>query len=231
MKIFLLVGQSNMAGRGLLADVQPIRNARIRMFRGDQWLSAEEPLHDDKPDIAGVGLGMSFALDMLGLFPEEDIGLIPCAVGGTPLSRWLPGADLYQRAVTTAQAALDHQTLTGILWHQGEGDADDEALATTYGERLAAMMVQLRQDIPAPDVPVVVGELGRFLEMRESKSRYVKEVNAALNALPQQLPHCRCVSSEGLEHKGDELHFSAAALREFGHRYAKSFRELARRMP
>ena len=60
LSIFLLIGQSNMAGRGRLEEVSALQDPQIFMFRDGRWIVAEEPLHTDKPDIAGVGLGMSF---------------------------------------------------------------------------------------------------------------------------------------------------------------------------
>ena len=52
--IMLLIGQSNMAGRGLPNEVDPIADGRIETFRDDQWQAAVEPLHNDKKT-AGVG--------------------------------------------------------------------------------------------------------------------------------------------------------------------------------
>ena len=45
-----------MAGRGELNRVPPIDDDRIQMFRNGSWQKAIEPLHDDRPDLAGVGL-------------------------------------------------------------------------------------------------------------------------------------------------------------------------------
>ena len=50
----LLIGQSNMAGRGLPNEVDPIADGRIETFRDYQWKAAVEPLHNDKKT-AGVG--------------------------------------------------------------------------------------------------------------------------------------------------------------------------------
>ena len=57
---FLLIGQSNMAGRGFLHEVQPIRDARIKVLRNGRWQTMWEPIHFDRP-FAGIGLGASFA--------------------------------------------------------------------------------------------------------------------------------------------------------------------------
>ena len=102
--IMLLIGQSNMAGRGLPNEVDSVADERIEMFRDGQWQRAVEPLHDDK-ETAGVGLAMSCASAYLEAFPQARIGLVPAAVGGTPLSRWMPGEDLYERALAIAREA------------------------------------------------------------------------------------------------------------------------------
>jgi hypothetical protein len=217
--IFLLIGQSNMAGRGRLDEVPPLRHPDVFMFRDGRWFAAEEPLHTDKPQVAGVGLGMSFAVELIQRAGLAPIGLLPCAVGGTPLSRWMPGADLYLDAVRITRAALDGGSLAGILWHQGEADACNLEDATRYAERFSVMIRALRGEFSAPDIPVIVGELGPFLRQFEACGHY-EQVNRQLHDLERLVPALACVSAEGLGHNGDYLHFSAAALREFGVRYA-----------
>lgn len=225
LNIFLLIGQSNMAGRGRLDEVPAWRSPAVFMFREGNWQPAEEPLHTDKPDIAGVGLGMSFAHDLATHPNLSPIGLVPCAVGGTPLSRWMPGGDLYDQAVCVARAALANGRLRGILWHQGEHDASHPEMAVTYGPRLATMLARLRLDLAAGDVPVIAGELGPFLAERESCPHHA-QVNQHLRALSEELSAYACASAAGLGHNGDHLHFNAPALHEFGRRYAACFLNL-----
>ena len=163
LNIFLLMGQSNMVGRALLAEVEPLTHPHIRAFKHESWQPAEEPLHDNKEGL-GTGLGMTFALELLKHDESVDIGLIPCAEGGTRLERWEPGADLYSRALRMAGAARSGGTVKGILWHQGEGDARSAELADTYFDRFTAMIGALRRDLGGKGpVPVIIGELGRFL--------------------------------------------------------------------
>jgi hypothetical protein len=57
IQTFLLIGQSNMAGRGPLDEVPPIVNSDVQMFRDGLWMPASEPLHTDKPAMAGIGRG------------------------------------------------------------------------------------------------------------------------------------------------------------------------------
>ncbi len=227
--LYLLVGQSNMAGRGVIEDQDKSPHPRVLMFtKENTWAPAVDPLHFDKPQIAGVGLGSSFGRAMAEADPEVTIGLIPCAVGGTPLARWQPEGDLYAAAVKRCRAAQEHGTLRGILWHQGEGDSGTEANARSYGERLAKTIAGFRKDLEAPGVPFVAGELGHFLlpTTDAGKPKFWKVVNEQINDLPNKVPHTAAVSAEGLKHKGDDVHFDSASLREFGRRYAKALAEV-----
>ena len=54
MDIFLLMGQSNMAGRGLLEDVEPIRDERIRVFQDGRWPSPKSPYTTTVPPPASA---------------------------------------------------------------------------------------------------------------------------------------------------------------------------------
>ncbi len=224
LDIFLLIGQSNMAGRGRLEEVEPLCRPGILMYREDTWQTAMEPLHQDTAR-AGIGLGMSFARHLLDCGNSLNLGLVPCAVGGTPLSRWEPGADLFQNAVATARAASQPGTLRGVLWHQGENDALDEGLADSYFDRFTAMAAALRAEIGAPHLPVVVGELGPFLS-GDPRFGHPERINQALARAALALPRCGLVSAAGLDHDGDQVHFSAGALRELGRRYAAAYLDL-----
>ncbi len=225
MKIFLLIGQSNMAGRGRMDEVSELKDSRIRMFRDGSWQEAVEPLHRDKPKIAGVGLGMQFAYELLQHGVAEDIGLIPCAVGGTPLERWMPGGDLYETALSEAQSGLKHGALAGILWHQGESDSHQPETYESYGERFSEMVSTLRRVLHAQEVPVITGELGPFLAGQDAYPGY-NPINEQLHDLSRSLQPYACVSSAGLTDNGDALHFNAVSLREFGHRYAEAYLKL-----
>ena len=226
--LYLLIGQSNMAGRGAVDPNAPPPHPRVLKFTKElTWSPATDPLHYDKP-IAGVGLGSSFARAMADADPSVTIGLVPCAVGGTPLIRWQKDGDLYQQAVERVQAAMKNGTLKGILWHQGENDAGTEETAKTYAERLAGMVRDLRVELNAENVPLVAGQLGEFLarEGKDGRPNFWPLVNEQLATLPKLVPNTAVASSAGLKHKGDVVHFDTASLEEFGRRYAEAMRNL-----
>lgn len=214
--VFLLAGQSNMAGRGVVepADRQPL--AGISMFTKEKtWAPAVDPLHFDKPAIAGVGLGRSFAATVQKHAGLKEIGLVPAAMGGSSLEEWSPRGALFQNAVERTKAAGGR--LRGILWHQGEADSAP-GLDSTYAERWLVVMKALRGEVG--DVPVVVGELGQF------NARY-RAVSEQLASLVVRLPRVAFVSAGGLKAKEDGVHFEAASLREFGRRYAHAWMVIA----
>lgn len=215
MRLFLLIGQSNMAGRGKLPTNGVVTHPRIFMLNKEmQWLPAKDPVHFDKP-IAGVGLASEFARVVAAADTNATIGLIPCAMGGSSLDEWKPGSKLYNQAIERAREAKKSGQLAGILWHQGEADSAAEKVAT-YAERFSAMIGQLRTDLDAKTVPVIVGELGRF---REASRAF----NDALPAVVRNVPQCALVTAENLTDNGDKLHFDTAALELLGRRYAEAF--------
>lgn len=224
--LYLLIGQSNMAGRGTVEAQDQVPHPRVLVFNKDsQWAPAVDPLHFDKPQIAGVGLGSTFGRQMADSNPDVTIGLIPCAVGGTPLSRWSQGKDLYQAALERAKEAMKVGTLKGILWHQGEAECNNQQLAETYAQRLDAMVSAWRADLDAESVPFVCGKLGEFLYPQE-RFPFARTVNQALETIGERVPHSACVDSAGLTAKSDQVHFDAASYREFGKRYAEAMRKL-----
>lgn len=219
LQLFLLIGQSNMAGRGVVEPQDAETNPRIFMLTKDlQWTLAKDPLHYDKPTIAGVGLGSEFARVLAKADPQKKIGLIPAAFGGTSIAQWKPGGPLYKDAVARTRKAMQSGTLAGILWHQGEADIAPEKVAV-YADQFAAMIAELRQELNAATVPLLVGELGRF------EPNY-QPFNEALPAAVARIPHAVLISSEGLVAKSDKVHFDSASLRTFGQRYAEAFLKL-----
>jgi hypothetical protein len=228
LELFLLIGQSNMAGRGVmeLQDVDPAANI-YTLAQDLTWKPAADPLHFDKPDIAGVGLGRSFAKRLARERPGVGIGLIPAAFGGTSLKEWSPDGELFQDAVRRARAAMQSGRLRGILWHQGEADSATTELASSYRERFGEFITALRKELNAPDIPVVVGALGEFVYERKGNPQpFARIVNSQLASVPARVPFSAFVSSAGLVHKGDEIHFDSASLRELGRRYAVAFLSL-----
>ncbi|MNX95310.1 Carbohydrate acetyl esterase/feruloyl esterase precursor [compost metagenome] len=219
--LYLLVGQSNMAGRGVLtAEYRNLSQANVMMLDKDgNWVRASHPLHFDKPARAGGGPGLSFGIEMAKANPSIRIGLIPCAVGGTAIESWEPGAmDLvtkkypYDEAIARLHVAMKTGVVKGIIWHQGEANSRPER-AAGYLEKLETLIDRLRKNAKNKKLPFVAGELGRY------RATY-QLVNDQLKQLPGKVKNTAVASSEGLVHKGDNTHFDAASASELGKRFA-----------
>ncbi len=229
--LFLLVGQSNMAGRGKVTPADREPDPRVLMFdKEGRWTPAVDPMHFDKPSAVGVGLGRTFGREVAKARPGVTIGLIPCAVGGSPIEAWEPGAfdkatktHPWDDAIKRARAALPWGVLKGILWHQGESDGNAER-APLYSRRLHDLIIRFRSELAAPEVPFLAGQMGLFPEKPWSPEK--KIVDRVHRDLPKQIENTAFVSAEGLTDKGDRVHFDAESYRELGRRYAATYLEM-----
>ena len=225
MHSFLLIGQSNMAGRGYLHEAHEIDASRIYTLRNGRWVSMFRPINPDR-DFSGVNLGESFA-EAYAKKHKVDVGLICCADGGTSLEQWKPGDVLFDNAVYQAKLASRSSQIVGILWHQGEADCNP-ALYPTYKERLEAMIAELRKQLSLQDVPLILGGLGDFLKdcpLDDNLKNYT-HINDALQSIANNTPMIGYASAQGLTSNPDFLHFSAEGLYHFGLRYFEAFEQL-----
>ena len=220
---FLLIGQSNMAGRGFLHETVPVNEEHIKVLRNGRWCNLHRPVHHDR-HFSGVCLAESFAEKYAEKY-GVDVGLIPCADGGTRLDQWAPGTILFDHAVYMTRLAQRTSTVAGVLWHQGEGDCSP-SLRATYRTRFEAMMAEMRRLLDLHDIPFIVGGLGEFLPLRAKE--YEQEsanLTAVLKEMAEGNPLMGFASAKGLTANPDNLHFNAASLHEFGLRYFEAYEQ------
>ncbi|SHF70045.1 protein of unknown function [Fodinibius roseus] len=227
LHLFILAGQSNMAGRGEVRSRDRKPPERVfKLSREGKWVPAVEPVHYDKPR-AGVGPGRSFGMALA----EEDttikIGLIPCAVGGSSVTTWKPGgfheqtqSYPYDDCMKRSRKAMEDGVLKGILWHQGASDSNAR-LAPPYKDRLYNLVSRFRNDLNVPELPFIAGQLAHFEKKPWDKWRTM--VNQANASLADSLSNTAFVSSRGLTDKGDLAHFDTRSSRELGKRYAEAY--------
>lgn len=220
---FLLIGQSNMAGRGFLHEAEPLDNPALKVLRNGRWQPLYRPVNGDRP-FSGVNLAESFA-DAYARDHGVDVGLIPCADGGTTLDQWRVGGLLFDHAVYQARLAQRTSTIAGVLWHQGESDCP-EHLYPHYQEKFTVILRAFRETLGLHDVPFLLGGLGDFLPQNSPVYSTYPHINAALQHIAAALPMTSFVSAVGLTSNPDHLHFNAASLHDFGLRYYEQFRLL-----
>lgn len=226
MPVILLLGQSNMAGRGHEAHVEPISDERILMLRNGEWVTMQEPIHTDS-DVSGIGLAASFAKAFVETF-DCEVGLVPVAVGGSAVSHWKKNytgdGRLYDTALEQALKAQETGEICAILWHQGESNRTSTAYVRHFKEVMDPLIKDLGLD--KNKLVIISGELGAW------EGKDVERVNSALAAIEAEgyYPNYAVVSQEGLTNKkgeryGSDSHFDSPSLRVFGYRYFEAFYE------
>lgn len=229
LHLFLLAGQSNMAGRGAVKDLsdeagQP--HPRVwALNREGGWQPAMDPLHWDKP-AAGVGVGKFFGRLVADARPDVTVGLIPSACGGSKIMDWREGAFFSQTkthpwddAIARTRNAMRAGTLKAILWHQGEGDSNPTD-ASLYEERLEALIRNFRAEFGDAELPFIIGQLGRFERAPWNEHRV--EVDRAQRSVAAKMKNVYFVSIEDATSK-DRLHFDTASLERLAAAYAEAY--------
>lgn len=234
LDLFLLIGQSNMKGRGIMPD-EPKRDPRLVMMhlKDDAWYLARHPLHltgDAKTfaghDNAGVGSGLAFAEAVAARDPKLRVGLIPCAVGGSQIALWQKGAKLYDEAMRRAKLAVQQTSpvkarIRAALWLQGEADATAERLPV-YEGKLLKLVDDLRADLSLPELPFLACTIGEMKADGGAGGR--AKMNELLLSLPSKRPHTACVDTRDLKGNiGDNVHFDTASQNEIGRRFAGKY--------
>ena len=223
MKSVILIGQSNMAGRGYLHEVTPIYNENIFMLRNGRWQMMTEPIHFDR-SVAGVGPAASFAQAWCNANKNEQIGLIPCAEGGSSIDEWSKESTLFRHAVSEAKFAMENSELIAILWHQGESDGRSKKYKNYY-HKLNILVNSFRKELGDLEVPFIVGGLGNYL----GKSGFGRScveydlINQELLKYVENNRNCYFVTGEKLYPNPDGIHINAESQRRFGIRYFKAY--------
>ena len=129
--VFILAGQSNMAGRGFVEPQDTLPAERVLTITANgQLVFAKEPLHFYEPTLTGLDCGLSFGKHLINYIPDSiSVLLIPTAVGGSSVSQWL-GDSLYRNVQLLSnfrekvQIGKKYGQVKAILLHQGESYAN-----------------------------------------------------------------------------------------------------------
>lgn len=231
--IFMMAGQSNMAGRGAIEPQDTITHERIITIDSDNnWVIARQPLHFYEPGLKGLDCGISFALELLNHIPDSiTIALVPCAVGGSSVFQWLNDeqhriVNLLSNFREKVKLAQTRGVIKAVLWHQGESNANTADLPV-YKDALMQLFSLFRGYIDHNEIPIIMGELGKFAIPDEKAERFEK-VNKIIRSIAEENNHIYYVPSDGLDHNGDNLHFDSAAQRELGRRYTGKYMEFVK---
>ncbi len=255
--VWVLAGQSNMEGIGNMSHAPKPNPLVRAFYMRDEWGMAKEKLHflqeavdvihngygngPDRPSrkqlnelrrglIKGVSPGLAFGLDMQERTGIPQ-GLIPCAHGGTSMAGWTPsgrkkgGASLYGSMMRRYETL--GQPVAGMLWYQGESDANPDSVKT-YTRRMIELVEATRRDTGLPRLPWVVVQLGchACAEGGEDWNR----IQEQQRLLPEKIPHLDVVPAIDLE-LDDGIHIGGEGQQTLGRRLARAANRLVHKAP
>lgn len=215
-RLFLLIGQSNMAGRAPIGktDKEPIKNVFLLNTEG-KWQAAANPLNQYSTIRKGlnmqkVSIAYGFA-KALSKDSKESIGLIVNAKGGSKIDEWTKDSKFFKEAMKrVAQAEKGGSKLEAILWHQGESNQNDNE----YDKKLATLVKDFRKATGNRELPFVAGEV-----------KQGTAVNKFISTLAKQVKHTAVASSKDLKTM-DKWHFDFKSIVELGERYAEALKSI-----
>ncbi|MDB4786940.1 MAG: sialate O-acetylesterase [Planctomycetaceae bacterium] len=211
--VFLLIGQSNMAGRAPLGKDDQSAMVGVMLLNGKgEWEAATNPLNRyatdrKKIEMQRLGPGDGFATTLHEALPEKSIGLIVNARGGTKIDEWVPGKPLYDHTIQRINKLDKKPKFAGVIWHQGEGNATD----AEYLTKLVKLVNNLRRDLKQPELLFVAGEVYGDIP-----------VNGRMKKLPEKLSGTAVASADELT-VFDGVHFDNKSQKTLGSRYAKAW--------
>lgn len=243
LSMFILAGQSNIAGRGAVPEWARTANPRVFVFGNDyRWRIAVEPIDDpaDQVDVvsldpdAGMSPGLAFATALLRRRPELAVGLIPCAKGGSSIYAWrrsLGDNTLYGSCLKRVRVASAMGEVVGILFFQGEADAIDPELyqetvlfPEKWADKFRALVSAWRDDLGLAELPVVFAQIGThrapdlFInwEIVKDQQRLV------------EIPFSEMITTDDLALQ-DGVHLTPEGYQTLGQRFAEAYLDLAQR--
>lgn len=186
--VYLLMGQSNMSGQ--------YPSDPLSSFIGNPGNGAGPFIHQYMGDV--------------------DALYVQCAVGGTPISRWVPREDLYQACL----AKIPNLPIAGMFFFQGENEAVNGplAVAQAWGQEFQSIIAGLRQYTANPNLPIVFAQLGAA---QSEFQNIIKDEQACIH-----IPHVQMIKTDDQE-IFDSVHFTQDGYNTIGQRMANAMKTIS----
>ena len=203
------------------------------------------------------GPEISFAHAIAEAWPNETIGIVKQAAGGTGVLAWHPNwtaeqADRTKNAgrgnlfkaltgkVNAAQAARDCE-LMGFVWLQGARDMSFPDVAKEYLPNLEAMVAGVRKEVGGEDMPFV------YSTPRPSAANLPDDLSDVVPTLvegirpgalwvlkaqwdaQEAIPNAKMMIIRDMEKHVDGMHASTAGLLELGRIFAETYLDMQKK--
>jgi len=232
-RVFILAGQSNMTGQGRVRELTEPHNKphdRIRIWANGRW----EYFVPSK----NFGPGVAMAHQLAEFWPEDTIGVIKVAIGGTGILAFAPDwtkeqadrtgdgrkGNLYKDivdAVTAARKASQFE-IAGFVWKQGGKDSRSAELAKEYSDNFKKMVTAIREDVDTPKMPAFIAtymsddDIGKVSEDIRTRRPGLEMVLRAQNRAARDIPGVVTVHHGRLPTHADGIHFNTKGQLKLG---------------
>jgi len=229
--IFILAGQSNMAGQGERSKLPAAyrRNpANVSYF----YNGYKTPLNH----FAHFGPEIGFAHAISKRFPRHQIKIVKFAVGGTSMLAWAPNwsaqranltrnasaGPLFKKLLQTVNANYDDKKtrISTVLWVQGEADAKYPAVARQYKNNLRNFVIALRRRLDNRMTQFLVAGVNPPIKQFPASAL----VNRAQKQVVSSLPNMQFIRTSDLTKRADQLHYDTSGQLRLGKRFARMVR-------
>lgn len=238
--VWMLGGQSNMQGCGLLQG-SPKAIPQVRAFyMDDRWAPAQDPIHnmwntvDDvhitlcggRPGIStvsGTGPGVSFAQTIYKATGVPQ-GVIASGHGGTSMAQWSPA--LKKQGSNSLYGAMlrrfhkNGSNIAGIVWYQGESDANPDC-SRIFTKVMKNFIKSARNDMRLPTLPFISVQISRVVGWGGTDSTWWNSIQDQERTLAESVPHYAAVPAIDLP-LVDPIHISTEGHIILGRRLAEA---------
>ena len=175
------------------------------------------------------GLELKLGYNYYQAFPQNELCIVKAAVGGSTIEgEW--GVSTYDRAKLYAwfrnyvwyQAKYELQRegkiprIIGVVWMQGETDANNAMPESTYAGYLQDLVDLLNSELNAPIEKIIIGGLSTAFNTTDGNAiKAAQQSVASANANTVYLPTDGTGSQPAYPLKADNLHYNAEGLEDF----------------
>ncbi len=232
--IYLMIGQSNMAGRGELEERDTTETIEGVYLLDSNGLPVEAKAPFNKYStirkelsLQGYSPANKFS-ELMHSRSGRKVLIVSNARGGSSIDHWMPGDkhEFLNEAVRRTRQAMNYGKLKGIAWHQGETNIQNGIAG--YMEKFMTMITALRDSLGQENLPVVIGQVGQWGWAHAEDIRAFND--SIIPLIAEKVNNCSYVVSDELsrryKNKEKDPHFGRKAQMELGRRYADAMTQL-----
>lgn len=236
--IFVLAGQSNMAGTGYFHELPSWLQVKPRNVEFYQY--GQPALFSGQP-LGHIGPEVSFSKYMSAYYPESRISIIKYAAGGSSLYDWARNwnphlsirmtdspirnslYDVIQRQIEWSNVLDKNKTITSFLWMQGERDACFPQAANAYLSNLRSLINELRRDYQSPNAKFILGRINPPPSINCSSVDVVRHAQEQIRSCVSNTSY---IDIDDLQKYPDKKYYNTRGQILLGKRFADEFKRM-----